>query len=211
MTIFSADSVGRQCIPNCSAAVSFTKLVPLYKWSSNNIDSILRNGDSIYKTIKSSHDFLRVSDVGSRIHAFCQTFNISTNEEYYGSIEKKSFGTVHTTLEKSTSAMIRKTSRNNKWIFEILCVGDIVGASASLLCLSSGYCYIFDPHSCNGQGMSSQNDTVVLMRFKYHKHVVDFLKKKFTKPSSDIFNLTETVDIYAEEVVTYLNDQNIKK
>ena len=53
---------------------------------------------------------LHVSDVGSRIHAFRQTFNISTNEEYYGSIGKKSFGTVHTILEKSTSAMIR----NNK-------------------------------------------------------------------------------------------------
>ena len=161
LSIFSAESVGKQCIPNCFAAVSFTKLVPLYKWSHGNFDSILRNGDSIYKTIKSNHDLLHVSDVGSRIHAFRQTFNISTNEEYYSSLEKKSFGTVHTTLEKSTSAMIRKTSRNNKWIFGILCVGDIVGASASLLCLSSGYCYIFDPHGCNSQGMSSQNGTAV--------------------------------------------------
>ena len=48
---------------------------------------------------------------------FLQIFTISTNAEYYGSIEKKSFGTVHTTLEKSTSAMIKKTSRNNKLIF----------------------------------------------------------------------------------------------
>ena len=108
LSIFSAESVGKQCIRNCFAVVSFTKLVPLYKWSSDNINSILRNGDSIYKTIKSNHDLLHVSDVGSRIH----------------------------------------------------------------------------PHGCNSQGMSSQNGTAVLMRFKCRKHVVDFLKKKFSKPSN---------------------------
>ena len=162
--------------------------------------------------VKSSNDFLHVLDVGSRIHAFHQTFNISTNEEYYGSTEKKSFGTVHAMLEKSINEMIRKTSRNNKWIFGILCVSDIAGASASLLCLSSGYCYIFDPHSCNSQGMSSQNGAAVLMRFKCCKDVVDFPKKKISKPSSDIFNLTEiSVDIYTEEVVTYLNDQKYQE
>ena len=212
LSIFSADSVGRQCIVNCVAAVSFAKLVPLYKWSSNNIDSILKCGDSIYKTVKTNHDFLHVSDVGSKISAFHQIFNISTNAEYYGSIEKKSVDTFHTTLEKSTCTMIRKTSRNNKWIFGILCVGDIAGASASLPCLSSGYCYILDPHSCNSEGMSSQNGTAVLMRFKCHKHVVDFIKKKFSRPSSDIFNLTEiAVDIYTEEVVTYLSDQKYQE
>ena len=212
LSIFSADSVGRQCIANCVTAVSFAKLVPLYKWSSNNIDSILKCGDSIYKTVKTNHDFLHVSDVGSKISAFHQIFNISTNAEYYGSIEKKSVDTFHTTLDKSTRTMIRKTSRNNKWIFGILCVGDIAGASASLLCLSSGYCYIFDPHSCNSEGMSSQNGTAVLMRFKCSKHVVDFIKKKFSRPSSDIFNLTEiAVDIYTEEVVTYLSDQKYQE
>ena len=89
-SIFSADSVGRPCIANCVAAVSFAKLVPLYKWPSNNIDSIMKCGDSIYKTVKTNHDFLHVSDVGSKISAFHQIFNISTNAEYYGSIEKKS-------------------------------------------------------------------------------------------------------------------------
>ena len=75
-------------------------------------------------------------------------------------------------------------------------------------CLSSGYCYIFDPHSCNSQEMSSQDGTAVLMRFKCRKYVVDFIKKKFSKPSSDIFNVIEiSVDIHTEEVVTYLNDQ----
>ena len=86
-----------------------------------------------YKSVKSNHDFLHVSGVGSRIHAFHQIFNISINAEYYSSIEKKSSSAVHTTLEKSTSAMINKTSRNNKWIFTILCVGDTAGASALLL------------------------------------------------------------------------------
>ena len=49
------------------------------------------------------------------------------------------------------------------------------------------------------------------MRFKGHKHVVDFLKKKFSKPSN-IFNLTEiSVDIYTDEVITYLNDQKYQQ
>ena len=60
--------------------------------------------------------------------------------------------------------------------------------------------------------MSSQNGTAVLMRFKCCKHVVDFIKKKFSRPSSDIFNLTEiAVDIYTEEVVTYLSDQKYQE
>ena len=60
--------------------------------------------------------------------------------------------------------------------------------------------------------MSSQNGTAVLMRFKCSKHVVDFIKKKFSRPSSDIFNLTEiAVDIYTEEVVTYLSDQKYQE
>ena len=117
LSVFSTDSVSKQCILNCVAAVSFTKFVPLYKWSPNNIGSILIHGDSIYKTVKSNHDFLHVSNVHSRIPAFHQIFTISTNAEYYGSIEKKSFGTVHTTLKKSTFGMIKKTSRNYKLIF----------------------------------------------------------------------------------------------
>ena len=59
--------------------------------------------------------------------------------------------------------------------------------------------------------MSSQNGRAVLMRFRCRKHVVDFLKEKFSKPSN-IFNLTEiSVDIYTDEVITYLNDQKYQQ
>ena len=66
-SIFSANSVGKQCVPNCAIAALYTSIVPLYKWTSDILDNILKCGDKLYNDINSGHDFLQVHEIGKQI------------------------------------------------------------------------------------------------------------------------------------------------
>ena len=66
-SIFSANSVGKQCVPNCAIAALYTSIVPLYKWTSDILDNILKCGDKLYNDINSGNDFLQVHEIGKEI------------------------------------------------------------------------------------------------------------------------------------------------
>ena len=49
---------------------------------------ILHCGDALDKKIKTDNDFLQVHEIGKEIYVFGQTFKITIENEYYGTLQK---------------------------------------------------------------------------------------------------------------------------
>jgi hypothetical protein len=51
---YSETSIGKQCVANAAAALMYSLIVKPYHWESQDLDDILDEGDSWYRTIKST-------------------------------------------------------------------------------------------------------------------------------------------------------------
>ena len=146
-SIFSSNSVGKQCVPNCATAALYTSIILLYRWTSDILDNILKCGDKLYNDIHSGNDFLQVHEICKEIRIRHNLYAFQIRHEYFGRIHNQcALDAVNMTLEKATSCVLQQ-NQNCPWAYCILCVGNQNGATASLLCLSGNNCYIFDPHS----------------------------------------------------------------
>ena len=58
-SIFSRKSVGKQCVPNCAIAALYTSIIPLYRWTTDILDKILKYGDKLYNDIYAGNDFCK--------------------------------------------------------------------------------------------------------------------------------------------------------
>ena len=47
-------SAGKQCVPNCLAAASFSYLKPVNDWNSSDMDTILKSGNELYSYLQAS-------------------------------------------------------------------------------------------------------------------------------------------------------------
>ena len=174
-SIFSTNSVGKQCVPNCAIAALYTSIIPLHKWTSDILDNILKCGDKLYNDINSGNDFLQVHEIGKEITMYNKLYAFQIRHEYFGQIHNQSaLDTINMTLEKATCCALRQ-NKKCPWIYCILCVGNQNGATASLLCLSVNTCYIFDPHSRNSHGQPVSDGTSVLMMFKNRQNMISYL------------------------------------
>ena len=178
-SIFSANSVGKQCVPNCAIAALYTSIVPLYKWTSDILDNILKRGDKLYNNINSGNDFLQVHEIGKEITMYNNLYAFQIRHEYFGQIHNQSaLDTINMTLEKATFCALQQ-NKKYPWVYCILCVGNQNGATASLLCLSVNTCYIFDPHSRNSHGQPVSDGTSVLMMFKNRQNMISYLRNLY--------------------------------
>ena len=179
-SIFSANSVGKQCVPNCAIAALYTSIIPLYRWTSDTLDNILKCGDKLYNDIHCGNDFLQVHEIGKEIMIHNNSYAFQIKDEYFGRIHNQcSLDTINMTLEKATSCLLQQYKKC-QWIHCILCVGNQNGATASLLCLSKKNCYIFDPHSRNSCGNPVPNGTSVLMMFKTREKMISYLRNLYS-------------------------------
>ena len=106
--IFDTQTAGHQCVPNCIAAAAYASIVPVSKWAGESLDCILCCGDALYKNVQTNNDFLQVHEIGKDIYVFGQTFKITIENEYYGTLQKDEIEkiTVGITLEKLHSLCI---------------------------------------------------------------------------------------------------------
>ena len=98
----------------------------------------------MHKKVHTNNKFLQVHEIGKEIYVFGQTFKITIENGYYGTLQKDEIEktTVGTTLEQVTYAMYHSLSRSKQYVCGVLCIGDYHGLSASLLCLSKRNIYI---------------------------------------------------------------------
>ena len=85
---FDTTTAGHQCVPNCIVAAAYASIVPVSKWTGESLDCILHCGDALYKKVKTDNDFLQVHEIGKEIYVFGQTFKITIENEYYGTLQK---------------------------------------------------------------------------------------------------------------------------
>ena len=165
--IFDIQTAGCQCVPNCIVAVTYTSIVPVSKWTGESLDHIFHCGDAVYKKVHTNNDFLQVHEIGKEIYVFGQTFKITIENEYCGTLQKDEIEkiTAGTTLEQVTYTMYHSLSRSKQYVYGVLCIGDHHGSYASLLCLSKSNTYISDPHSVNMRGDPVSNGTSALLHF----------------------------------------------
>ena len=170
-SVFSLNSVGGQCVPNCVIAGLYHNIVPMSRWTSESLDNILQHGDKLYNSIKKTTDLLQVNDVGPQITAFENPYNFCIGHEFFGRIRKhQSDNHVGSTLENSTFSVIHGEKR--ELILCILCVENEKSSSASLLFISNEHCYVFDPHSRNSYGLPVDSGTSILASFKSRKNMI---------------------------------------
>ena len=123
-SIFSAKSVGKQCVPNCAIAALYTSIVPLYKWTSDILDNILKCGDKLYNDINSGNDFLQVHEIGKQITMYNNLYAFQIRHEYFGQIHNQSaLDTINMTLEKATyCALHRAKNAHGCIVFFVLAI-----------------------------------------------------------------------------------------
>ena len=197
-SIFSANSVGKQCVPNCAIAALYTSMIPLYRWTSDTLDNILKCGDKLYNDIHCGNDFVQVHEIGKQITIHNNSYAFQIKDEYFGRIHNQcSLDTINMTLEKATSCLLQQYKKC-QWIYCILCVGNQNGATASLLCLSKKNCYIFDPHSRNSCGKPVPNGTSVLMMFKTREKMISYLRNLYSVSKyATTIKSEDPIDIYS--------------
>ena len=179
-SISSSNSVGKQCVLNCATAALYTSIIPLYRWTSDILDNILKCGDKLYNDIHSGNDFLQVHEICKEIRIHNNLYAFQIRHEYFGPIHNQcALDTVNMTLEKATSCVLQQ-NQNCQWAYCILCVANQNGATASLLCLSVNNCYIFDPHSRNTYGESVPDGTSVLMMFQNRQKMISYLHNLYS-------------------------------
>ena len=80
---FHPQSVGRQCVPNSIASIAFAKLNAIHTWTQNNVNTILINGDKLYRHVSSPHDLLEFEDLPSRFDMYGSQFIMSKGIDTY--------------------------------------------------------------------------------------------------------------------------------
>ena len=83
-SIFSSNSVGNQCVPNCATAALYTSIIPLYRWTSDILDNIPKCGDKLYNDIHSGNDFLQVHEICKEIRIHHNLYAFQIRHEYFG-------------------------------------------------------------------------------------------------------------------------------
>ena len=134
-SIFSRNSVGKQCIPNCAIAAIYTSIIPLYRWTSDILDKILECGDKLYNDIRAGNDFLQVHEIGKEIRMYNNLYAFQIRHEYFGCIHNEcELDTVNMTLEKATFVHYKNTKNAN---------GSIVSFVWAIKMVPPLHCYVY--------------------------------------------------------------------
>ena len=201
ITIFSPTSIGRQCVPNCVVAAAFACSVNMSKWTTKILNDILLEGDKVYRKIEKSHDYLLVSEI-TDISLFNNEYIVKVDSEFFGQMKTTVCSEVETSLHGAICAAAPTTE---KWVYCVLCIGSLIGSSASLLCLSRDKCYLFDSHSRNKDGKSITDGTAILFGFQNKNHLATFIKQSpFCTPSQqmEIFSMS-TISFESKSATAY--------
>ena len=83
---FSAHSHGRQCVPNSIASIALSKFCTIRRWTTEDLDLILRHSDKLYKNICPEEYFnqhpgdsglLVIEDILTKCNLFGRHFKLS--------------------------------------------------------------------------------------------------------------------------------------
>ena len=171
---FSAHSCGSQCVPNSIASTALSKFCTIRRWTTKELDLILKHGDKLYKDIHPEEYFnqhpgdsglLEIEDIPTECNLFGRHFKISCDGCEHSSIN-------HTGITES----LQKFCQHSEYCDGLIFMGNRCGAYASSLIYRNGRVYAFDPHSLSPTtGMPCANGTSVLLTFDSISKFAEYL------------------------------------
>ena len=195
--IFPPEAVGKQCVPNCVMAIVYTLILPINKWHSEHLDSVLVTESDLYLKINSTQEYLLPTYILQVFPEFRSGFIIYTKKELFGTLDDTT-DTCGTKLIDTLQSMVTSDS----WMYGILCVGDATSASASAIFVGTNHCYIFDPHSKSSTDMAIDPGTYILLHFTVTETTCLHLKDLAEKLNTNQYDLTIIKISYSEENIS---------
>ena len=167
-------SCGRQCVANSIASIMLSKIRTIRRWTTEDLDQILKAGDVFYQKLRPVEYFnknptdsglLEIEDIPTECFLFHRHFKISQD-----SCENCLVN--YTDISQSLQKICQQTDNCDGIIF----MGDEYGAYASSLIYCNGKVYTFDPHSLSPiTGMPCANGTSVLLAFDSISKFAEYL------------------------------------
>ena len=172
--LFSDHSRGRQCVANSIASIALSKICTIRRWTTENLDQILKHGDRFYQTLRPVEYFnqhpadsglLEIEDIPTECDLFRRHFTISEDGCEDCLIN-------YTDISESLHKICQRTEKCDGIVF----MGNQSGAYASSFMYRNGKVYTFDPHSISPiTGMPCANGTSVLLSFDSVSKFAEYL------------------------------------
>ena len=146
-------TAGVQCLANSIVAIAYTQQKDITSWKQTDMDSILCQGDMIYRTISTVPRLLEISDIPSLVTLFDTDFRISYGREYHCDMQ------IVRIIEVIRTMSISGTCN------AIIMMGDHRGAAACSLHYQHQKYFVCDAHARSGKtGLLHPNGSSVLVQ-----------------------------------------------
>ena len=185
--IFSIRSRGRQCTCMALAAAITASLKIPSTWMTKAIDSILLEGDALYKSVRGSHQFLMIKELPRVINIRGHLFQANYHESLCGTFGRSITEAPFYKLEEAIKGA--ETVSNNMFI---LSGSAEVSFATLLLKVNDSEYYSFDSHGRNAMGLSQENGKECLMRLASREDSTAFLRNlahSIGLPRNDTFEV----------------------
>ena len=165
LSVFSSETVGRQCVPNCLAFFAFAYLRSSTDWQCVDLNAILKEGNRLYSEIPKTHPFLSISDIPEELNIFEVYWLTQKSFEHSVPLDKKAM------LDVFGS----KLPRNHKDI--LIMIGNDTGMGSAVGVRKNRHnVLLFDPHSRSTEtGLLASNGVCVIITFRNYDQLCDHL------------------------------------
>ena len=172
LNLFDVDSLGKQC--TCNALLALCQLPLLTTYPPEALDSILLEGDQLYKNIQMKlspadrNQYMTFGQLPSRIPIQDPKYTVSKHE---------SFHTHGRHLERSQGLMISLHEALLRSFYQANTVLVMIGANAVAMFKKQDKCFVFDSHSRDENGFVTPDGHSVLLEFQNIEKLEIYLKK----------------------------------
>jgi hypothetical protein len=179
---FSADSAGKQCVPNAAAALLYAHIVNTMQWEPSDMDRILINGDYLYKCLTADFTikpYLYVNQVPQYINLFNEHFKIKPHSSTIGTMQ------LHEDMPPNTyyKDVLGQIIQHDGCII-------IISTYASAIIPYNNALYYFDSHSRNAQGCPCPEGTSILLKFDEIEELCKYIASCADLLSAIMFEVT---------------------
>ena len=172
LNLFDVDSLGKQC--TCNALLALCQLPLLTTYPPEALDSILLEGDQLYKNIQMKlspadrNQYMTFGQLPSRIPIQNPKYTVSKHE---------SFHTHGRHLERSQGLMISLHEALLRSFYQANTVLVMIGANAVAMFKKQDKYFVFDSHSRDENGLVTPDGHSVLLEFQNIEKLEIYLKK----------------------------------
>ena len=188
---------GSTCMTNSLISLAYSKNKNTNQWTSNDIDEILFLGINLYKLlypnriIQDNSTYLTVNDLNINFSIDNKYFQVTVKQSFCGNMlqQQTNIRNVLPTIEEAFE---------NAFQISNCCILILKEYGMSIHKIQNKY-YLFDPHSRNKEGLSTENGYAILgnltNEISLFKHLRNLCKSFTNVPLKDILFELTAIDI----------------